>query len=71
MSTAHIDDDICRPNKERPELEYKHSWIWKWDISGHWTNFARCQNCGEEREIVRDENLDGYKGKWRGEPIRN
>lgn len=64
------DSDACRPNKERPQLQYKHAWRWKWDIAGQWTDFAICDNCGLEREMRRDQNIDGYTGKWRGEPIR-
>jgi len=65
----NVDTD-CVPNKERPELKYKHAWQWKWDIAGTWSDQAICINCGTEVKMKRDEHLDGYTGKWRGEPIR-
>ena len=67
---ATEDPDWCLCNKERPDLKYKHKFEWIWDIAGQWTDQARCINCGEVRTMKRDEHLDGYTGKWRGEPIR-
>lgn len=32
-----------------------HSWVWKWDIAGQWTDYATCQNCGAEKLMKRDE----------------
>lgn len=55
--TYVMTDEEWDKNKDCEASRREHKWNWKWDISGQWTDMARCAHCGKETIMKREHHV--------------